>query len=121
MIDPNREQGLSRLLQPSTESQEDARRKTADEHIPRPRNSWILYRQAMSKELSKQHPGTTASELCKFHKLPLERKLISKATMISKMWREAPQEERDIWQARAKEEDRLHKEMYPWYKYTTRK
>lgn len=35
-----------------------------EHHIPRPPNSWILYRQAKSKEMSKKSPGMTASELC---------------------------------------------------------
>lgn len=65
MVDPNRPQGINRLLAPVTESTEELALKQIDQHIPRPRNSWILYRQAMSKVLSKQHPGTNASELCK--------------------------------------------------------
>jgi hypothetical protein len=36
----------------------------SDKHIPRPPNSWILYRQAKSRELSREFPGITASELC---------------------------------------------------------
>lgn len=41
--------------------------------IPRPPNSWILYRQAKSRELSGadgQYAGMTASELCKSSFLP---------------------------------------------------
>nr|CAQ42991.1 mating type protein [Hapsidospora chrysogena] len=75
-------------------------------HIPRPPNSWILFRQAKSKELINEYPRATASEL---------------STIISKMWREASPEERQFWYDRAKEQDRLHKEMYPGYKFTIRK
>lgn len=43
------------------------------------------------------------------------------ATVIARMWHSAPPEEREIWQAKAKEEERIHKEMYPGYKYSTKK
>ncbi|KAG5929559.1 hypothetical protein E4U42_005483 [Claviceps africana] len=75
-------------------------------HIPRPRNSWILYRQFKSRELRKDHSGITASEL---------------STMISSLWKNETDEEKAFWQRMAQEEDRLHKEKYPGYKYTTKK
>ncbi|KJZ79324.1 hypothetical protein HIM_01475 [Hirsutella minnesotensis 3608] len=75
-------------------------------HIPRPRNSWILFRQQVAKRLRLQHPGITASEL---------------STMISRMWKQLPKAEKAVWQQKAKEEDRLHKEKYPGYKYTTKR
>ncbi|KAG6004703.1 hypothetical protein E4U21_000858 [Claviceps maximensis] len=75
-------------------------------HIPRPRNSWILYRQYKSRELRKDHSGITASEL---------------STMISCLWKNETDEEKAFWQRMAQEEDRLHKEKYPGYKYTTKK
>nr|QDH06185.1 mating type A-1-3 HMG1/2 [Epichloe sp.]QDH06189.1 mating type A-1-3 HMG1/2 [Epichloe sp.]QDH06203.1 mating type A-1-3 HMG1/2 [Epichloe coenophiala]QDH06209.1 mating type A-1-3 HMG1/2 [Epichloe coenophiala]QDH83280.1 mating type A-1-3 HMG1/2 [Epichloe sp.] len=75
-------------------------------HIPRPRNSWILYRQFKSRELRKDHSGITASEL---------------STMISSLWKNETDEEKAFWQKMAQEEDRLHKEKYPGYKYTTKK
>ncbi|VUC36960.1 unnamed protein product [Clonostachys rosea] len=77
--------------------------------IPRPPNSWILYRQAKSRELSGaagRYAGMTASEL---------------STVISQMWHQAPPDEREYWQERAREEERLHKQRYPDYKYTTKK
>jgi hypothetical protein len=37
------------------------------------------------------------------------------------MWHTAPAEIREHWQEKAKEQDRLHKEMYPDYKYMARK
>nr|AKE48501.1 MAT1-1-3 [Ustilaginoidea virens]AKE48505.1 MAT1-1-3 [Ustilaginoidea virens] len=75
-------------------------------HIPRPRNSWILYRQFKSRELRKDHPGITASEL---------------STLISSLWKDETEEEKAFWKKMAQEEDRIHKEKYPGYKYTTRK
>ncbi|PHH90959.1 hypothetical protein CDD83_2087 [Cordyceps sp. RAO-2017] len=78
--------------------------KTA--HIPRPRNSWILYRQYKAAQIQQQYPGITASEL---------------STMISRSWKAASKEQKKFWQQKAREEDRLHKEKYPDYKYTTKK
>nr|ALI93547.1 MAT1-1-3 [Hypocrella siamensis] len=74
--------------------------------IPRPRNSWILYRQSKSRDLREKHPGSTASEL---------------STIISELWKKETVEVKAFWKRMAKEEDRLHKERYPGYKYTTRK
>ncbi|KAM4064852.1 HMG (high mobility group) box domain-containing protein [Hirsutella rhossiliensis] len=75
-------------------------------HIPRPRNKWILYRQYHAAIIKKEIGLITASEI---------------STMISNMWRQASEAEKAIWQQKAEEEDRLHKEKYPDYKYTTKK
>ncbi|EFZ01123.2 MATA HMG-box domain protein [Metarhizium robertsii] len=88
-----------------------AQAKTAEpedssSHIPRPRNSWILYRQFKSRELRKDHPGITASEL---------------STLISNLWKNESDGEKAFWQKMAQEEDRMHKEKYPGYKYTTKR
>ncbi|KAK2589559.1 slightly ste11-like protein [Conoideocrella luteorostrata] len=69
--------------------------------IPRPRNSWILYRQSKSQELRKGHVGITASEL---------------STVIASLWKHEPREVKAFWQNMALEEDRLHKRKYPNYK-----
>jgi hypothetical protein len=34
--------------------------------IPRPRNAWIIFRQAHHKQAAAQNPGKTNNELCKF-------------------------------------------------------
>ncbi|KEY65855.1 hypothetical protein S7711_05861 [Stachybotrys chartarum IBT 7711] len=78
---------------------------TAD-HIPRPRNSWILFRQEKSKALKAEHQGITASEL---------------SSICSEMWKSLTHDEKAEWQAKAQEEERLHKERYPDYRYVTRK
>lgn len=41
--------------------------------------------------------------------------------MIANMWRQESKAEKAVWKQKAEEEDRLHKEKYPDYKYTTRK
>ncbi|RDA91449.1 hypothetical protein CP533_6273 [Ophiocordyceps camponoti-saundersi (nom. inval.)] len=74
--------------------------------IPRPRNSWILYRQHQSAVMKERYPGITASEI---------------STASSRMWRREPKHVKAYWKKQAQEEDRLHKEKYPNYKYTTKK
>lgn len=43
------------------------------------------------------------------------------ATLISTLWKNESEEEKTFWQKMAQEEDRMHKEKYPGYKYTTKK
>ncbi|KAF7548330.1 hypothetical protein G7Z17_g7127 [Cylindrodendrum hubeiense] len=66
-------------------------------HIPRPRNKWIMYRQAKSQEIAQQNSGITAAEIY-----------------------ETP-DVKAYWQALAEEEDLRHKAQYPDYKFTTKK
>lgn len=54
-------------------------------------------------------------------KLSKLQSLTPSATLISSLWKKEPEEEKLIWQERAQEEDRLHKQKYPGYKYTTKK
>ncbi|RDA89029.1 hypothetical protein CP532_0653, partial [Ophiocordyceps camponoti-leonardi (nom. inval.)] len=68
--------------------------------------SWILYRQHQSGVMKKRYPGITASEI---------------STATSKMWRLESKDVRAYWKKQAQEEDRLHKEKYPNYKFTAKK
>ncbi|KAK7398312.1 hypothetical protein QQX98_012313 [Neonectria punicea] len=71
-------------------------------HIPRPPNSWILYRTSKSQEVANQHPGISATQI---------------STVVSAMWKDEAPEVKAHWQAMAEEEDRKHKAQYPGYKY----
>ncbi|KAM0260916.1 hypothetical protein ACHAQJ_002536 [Trichoderma viride] len=75
-------------------------------HVPRPRNSWILYRQFFSGEFIKTYPGITASEL---------------SSLISAKWKNEPPHEKNFWNYLAEQEERNHKQKYPDYKYRVRK
>ncbi|KAL6893408.1 MAT1-1-3 [Trichoderma evansii] len=74
--------------------------------IPRPRNSWILYRQYFSGEFIKTYPGITASEL---------------STLIAAKWKNEPTHEKNYWHCLAEQEERNHKQKYPDYKFRVRK
>jgi hypothetical protein len=43
------------------------------------------------------------------------------ATLISNLWKNESDDEKAFWQKMAQEEDRMHKEKYPGYKYTTKR
>ncbi|KAG9254152.1 mating type protein [Emericellopsis atlantica] len=88
------------IEQVETENPVAAASEIVKPRIPRPPNSWILFRQAKAKELSVQMPGVTAGEL---------------STMIAKIWREMPAEEKECWQNKAREADQMHKQLYPNY------
>lgn len=86
--------------------------------IPRPRNSWILYRQDKSRELRSVDPTLTAGEICKssafFHdKIPTDKSAI----MVSKMWKKENVGIRSKYVAMAAKEDAEHKLRYPDYRY----
>ncbi|KAL1890843.1 hypothetical protein Sste5346_007984 [Sporothrix stenoceras] len=75
-------------------------------HIPRPPNAWIIYRSQKSKEIRKELPHATAGYI---------------STVVSHMWKLEPRETRLRYNAKAVEAHRLHKEMYPGYKYNANK
>ncbi|KAL7917741.1 MAT1-1-3 [Trichoderma austrokoningii] len=79
---------------------------TEPNRIPRPRNSWILYRQYFSGEFIKIYPGITASEL---------------STLIASKWKDEPAHEKNYWRCLAEQEERNHKKKYPDYKFRVKK
>ncbi|KUI72756.1 Sporulation minus regulator 2 [Cytospora mali] len=70
--------------------------------IPRPPNSWILYRKEKSKELRQANPAMSAGEI---------------STEASRQWKLEEQTMKDYYQALAEEEARRHKIKYPDYRY----
>ncbi|CRK19036.1 hypothetical protein BN1708_012490 [Verticillium longisporum] len=72
------------------------------EHIPRPPNSWILYRQAHSRRIHEQSPD-----------------LIAKA--IAAMWRNESTDVKDHYKTLAAAKAQKHKERYPNYKFRASK
>ncbi|KAG8951474.1 hypothetical protein FRC04_006006 [Tulasnella sp. 424] len=79
-------------------------RKLPANHIPRPRNAFILFRTNFVEE-SKLTRGTEA-----------DHRNISK--IAGAVWRALPPEEKLQWHRKALEEKEMHKRKYPNYKYT---
>lgn len=73
------------------------------EHIPRPRNAWILYRKDRLAELraanTERTPMSDASKI------------------ISKMWKEAPPSVRTFYETKADQEKADHARKYPNYRF----
>ncbi|KPV78683.1 uncharacterized protein RHOBADRAFT_51119 [Rhodotorula graminis WP1] len=79
-------------------------RKFSDNHVPRPRNAFILFRShAVSTDLIPKSMGIT------------DHKNISQ--VVGSVWRGLSPVERKKWEDLAAEEKRLHSERYPEYKY----
>ncbi|CDK26549.1 unnamed protein product [Kuraishia capsulata CBS 1993] len=81
--------------------------KAEGNHIPRPRNAFILFRQ-------------------KNHQALLEEGSIIKTNPdvsreLGKRWRNLSVEEKSFWNKMAEEEKKKHAEKYPGYKYTPRR
>ncbi|TFB04691.1 Repressor of filamentous growth 1 [Trichoderma ghanense] len=69
---------------------------------PRPRNSFMLFRQHHQREVAKAHKGLSNPDISK---------------IIGAMWRDAADDEREKWTLRAEEEKESHGAKYPGYRY----
>ncbi|KAH7185334.1 high mobility group box domain-containing protein [Fusarium flagelliforme] len=89
---------------PAKVSTKDSTVGEEGQRIPRPRNRWMLYRQAKSLQIIAQNEGLTAGELSR---------------IISTMWDNETPETQAYWHRLADQEDANHKRLYPGYKYST--
>ncbi|KAI0457262.1 hypothetical protein F5B21DRAFT_512812 [Xylaria acuta] len=74
--------------------------------VPRPRNAFILYRQAWQGHFAAQHPGLANPEISK---------------LIGEKWREQPESVKNEWKQLAEEEKIRHQRQYPGYRYQPRR
>ncbi|KAI0970980.1 hypothetical protein F4678DRAFT_472936 [Xylaria arbuscula] len=74
--------------------------------IPRPRNAFILYRQAWQGHFAAQHPGLANPEISK---------------LIGEKWREQPESVKNEWKQLAEDEKIRHQRQYPGYRYQPRR
>jgi hypothetical protein len=90
------------VLIPRTSTTSHARKKDPN-HIPRPRNAFILFRShahrigLVSKDVTSNHSNISV--------------------IISHMWRSLPEEEKAQWYQEAEREKEEHRQMYPDYKF----
>ncbi|CAG8728282.1 3474_t:CDS:2, partial [Acaulospora colombiana] len=75
-------------------------------YIPRPPNSFILYRQHHHPLILNQHPGINNSEISR---------------IIADHWRKLSDQERDEWKRKAEEAKEKHMKAWPDYKYQPRR
>ncbi|UKZ80563.1 hypothetical protein TrVFT333_008325 [Trichoderma virens FT-333] len=69
---------------------------------PRPRNSFMLYRQHHQSSVAKDNKGSSNPEISK---------------IIGNMWKRLTEHEREIWTQLAEEEKKHHALKYPGYRY----
>lgn len=77
-------------------------KKKPEGYIGRPPNCFILYRSFKNEQHQREHPGDVQSSLSK---------------VIAIQWAAEPPKVQAYWKARAKEEARKHRELYPFYTY----
>ncbi|CAK7275593.1 hypothetical protein SEPCBS57363_006784 [Sporothrix epigloea] len=90
--------GHAKAVESSKASSPSAR----SSRILRPPNAWIIYRSRKSKEIRKQLPHATAGYI---------------STVVSRMWKLETRETRLLYNTMALDAQKLHKQMYPDYKY----
>nr|ADE44126.1 MAT1 [Alternaria solani]BAJ10533.1 mating type protein MAT1-2-1 [Alternaria solani] len=73
---------------------------------PRPMNCWIIFRDAMHKQLKAEYPDLTVQEI---------------STRCSEIWRSLTPEGKKPWQAAAQSAKEEHLRQHPDYKYAPRK
>ncbi|KAF1934333.1 MAT1-2-1 [Didymella exigua CBS 183.55] len=73
---------------------------------PRPMNCWIIFRDAMHKNLKTENPHLTVQQI---------------STRCAEMWRSLSPVEKKPWQAAAESAKKEHLRAHPDYKYSPRK
>ncbi|KAJ1980636.1 slightly ste11-like protein [Dimargaris verticillata] len=84
-----------------------SRSRSSPNHIPRPRNAFIIYRQEKHQHVAQACPPNTPN------------KEISK--IIGDMWKNEPEVVKTEYHRQAEQEKKNHATMYPGYKYCPRK
>jgi transcription factor SOX7/8/10/18 (SOX group E/F) len=91
---------------------------------PRPMNCWIIFRDAMAKDLKIEFPQLTVQELCKCtqHSPSLIQHAYNVlASFCSDMWKDLGPTGKAPWQAAAQSAKEEHLRQHPDYKYSPRK
>nr|AGH03201.1 mating type protein [Leptographium longiclavatum]AGH03205.1 mating type protein [Leptographium longiclavatum]AGH03209.1 mating type protein [Leptographium longiclavatum] len=83
---------------------DDGTTPAPEPRIPRPPNAWIIYRSHKSKEIRKKVPHVTAGYI---------------STLVSQMWKQESCAIRLLYNDKAIEAQKVHKAMYPNYKYNS--
>lgn len=84
------------------------------EHIPRPRNAFILFRQHLHYSIFPKDRYMLVTQGSFKTNSEVSRE-------IGKRWRELPADEKKYWQDLALKEKEMHRQKYPDYKYAPRK
>jgi hypothetical protein len=94
------------VLRSGVSKREVPKIKNKKKKIPRPANSFILYRRHYQSQIQKNNPGISNNEVSK---------------TLGEMWKTASPQERARFASMAQQAKYAHQEMYPDYKYRPRK
>jgi len=92
--------------------------------VPRPPNSFILYRQSLHSSTTAENPGLRNTEICKPGQLLFPRWILTydiPARVIADKWRNESPEVRAHFKALADELKRQHEVDHPDYQYSPRR
>lgn len=102
--------------------QGDSRMPETSPKIPRPPNSFILYRQSRHKEVTAANPGVPNTEICKLAKRHTKQAINKfKARIIAQMWRQETEQVRAHWTEMADRLRQQHVNEHPDYRYSPRR
>ncbi|CUS14498.1 unnamed protein product [Tuber aestivum] len=90
-------------------SHEISVRKIQEKGIKRPANAFILFRTERMGSIKSQYPGIGNNDI------------FSIAKILGRMWRDSPDEAKEVYKAKARQLAISHKLIYPNYKYTPRR
>jgi hypothetical protein len=91
-------------------------------HIPRPPNSFILYRQHHHHTVTDANPGTPNTQICESSIVHAVISVLTySARIIADMWRNETSKIRNSFKKLAEEKKRLHAKAYPDYQYSPRR
>ncbi|CAH02434.1 Rox1p [Kluyveromyces lactis] len=93
-------------------------RRPQQQHIPRPRNAFILFRQHWHQQVFDQEKEKITTDTSQGTSKLGSFKANSQASRdIGRKWRSLPDSEKKYWLDLAKQEKEAHKKKYPDYKY----
>ncbi|CAG8524104.1 9115_t:CDS:2 [Ambispora leptoticha] len=95
-------------LPKSAQSQNNSswRKRKSNDHIPRPKNCFMAYREHIQHEILQDNPG-------------MNNKLVS--VIAAQKWNEESEEVKETWREKAKQLKAEHQLKYPNYKFSPKK
>lgn len=94
----------------------------ASPRVPRPPNSFILYRQHHHHKVTAENPGVRNTEICESHlSHSIMTVLTHAARIIAQMWHGEGAAVRARFKDLAEEKKRLHSQAHPNYQYAPRR
>jgi hypothetical protein len=102
----SKREGTASMNERSKRAATATARAVSKNAIPRPRNSWILYRQDRTRDLRAHDPSLTASEISR---------------IVSSLWKDELPHVKTYYTELAATEAQAHRDNHPDYRYRARR